>query len=163
MEHIQTVRTDKILGIISNPEYLEVYNKDLIPDKANVTLIAIHDTDKNPHPDFKVEGFHDVLQMNFWDTERDSDPKHPPITKEQGKEIKDFILKNKDTKFLIHCAAGMSRSAGVGMALECLLNCNGSPYEFSLSPSDVSAHPRYSPNLTVYDAIVKDDYEVPRL
>lgn len=37
-----------------------------------------------------------------------------PMTKEQGQQILDFIKKNKDVgNFMVHCAAGVSRSAAV--------------------------------------------------
>jgi len=50
---------------------------------------------------------------------------HPPISWEQGKELKEFILKNSNKSFLIHCTAGISRSAGVALAIECLIEYEG--------------------------------------
>ncbi len=39
-----------------------------------------------------------------------------PISMEQADEIYKFIVSNKDcTKFIVHCAAGISRSGAIGM------------------------------------------------
>ena len=76
------------------------------------------------------------------------------ITNEQGLIIREFIEKHKDKRFMIHCAAGVSRSAGVGCAVECIVNFEGSAYYYQTGSSDIKAHSRYSPNYTVFRAIV---------
>ncbi len=147
------VQSDIIVGIIGAEEYLGYYNRDEIENKEDIVLIAIHDPDRSSHPDFKVEGFADVLQMHFWDIETSIEG-YEAITLEQGKEIKEFIYQNKDKKFLIHCAAGISRSAGIGCAVECIVNYRGMNYEYKTGSSDIRNHWRYSPNWTVYDKII---------
>jgi len=147
------LKNDLFEGIIGCNEYITLYEADYI-DKFNTVLISIHDPDSDIHPDEKVQGFKDVLQIQFWDVE-DTIGNYTVIDKEQGKVIKDFIEKNKDKRFLVHCAAGQSRSAGVACAVECIVNFNGDDYAYKTGSSDVKGHERYSPNPAVYDAIIK--------
>jgi len=152
---INTVQTDLILGIISRNEYLQI--KDKI-DKEGIVLISISDESedglKEALTDEQVLGFDDVIRTKFWDVEQNIG-NYTVINDKVAKEIREFILRNKDKRFLIHCRAGQSRSAGVGMAVECLINHNGEKYQYSLDGTDIVKNPRYSPNLIVYDKILK--------
>lgn len=149
-----SIETPLIMGIISELEYLDYFNNDQI-DKNGTVLIAIKDPGQYKHPEFKVQGFDDVLQVQFWDIEKDCD-EYKCISPDTGKIIRDFIIKNKNKRFLIHCAAGISRSAGVGLAVECLIQNNGNKYEKAISGSKITEHARYHPNLKVYDIIIGD-------
>ncbi len=101
-----------------------------------------------------ISSFEDYKMIKFWDiTEKNKGCS--PITKEQGEELKEFILKNKDKRFLIHCSAGISRSAGVGMAVECIVGFNGCKYSYQTGYSAIKSFRRYSPNLKVFDTIIK--------
>lgn len=139
-------------GIVSKEEYLIMYNEDVL-DKFNTVLISIHDPNRAIHSPEKVQGWSDVLQIQFWDIEEDIGD-YKIITNEQGLIIREFIEKHKDKRFMIHCAAGVSRSAGVGCAVECIVNFEGSAYYYQTGSSDIKAHSRYSPNYTVFRAIV---------
>ena len=141
-------------GIVSWEEYLIMFNADVL-DKFNTVLISIHDPNREVHPPEKVKGFVDVLQIRFWDVE-DSIGNYNIIKPEQGAEIRQFIEEHKNLRFLVHCAAGVSRSAGVGMAIECICNYNGNVYEYHTSHSDIKSHNRYSPNYTVFDIIMNN-------
>ena len=154
LKYFNTISNDLIYAIIGKDEYLLGYNREWY-DKEGVCLIAIHNPGVNEHPSFMVKGFDDVLQVHFWDTEYDSEST-PLITKDTATNIKDFINKNKDKRFMLHCSAGISRSAGVGMAVECIINNNGNVYEYLTSNSGVKEHIRYHPNRAVFDMIVKD-------
>lgn len=140
-------------AVYGKKDYLKDYNNG-IPNKEDIALISIHDPDSVLHTDNKIEGFADVKQIQFWDVEK-SLGDYESISNEQGKELKEFIIKNKDRKFIVHCEAGQSRSAGVACAIECLVNYNGADYHYKTGSSNVKAHPRYSPNYTVYDKIIK--------
>jgi len=152
-------------GIVAKHEFLilnEIDEIDIAIDKKNTLLIAIHDVDKKIHSTEIVKDYKDVIQLKFWDVEEEIG-NYKPISIKQAKELKEFILKYKNpkensmknnSKFLIHCSAGMSRSAGIGMAIECLIKFNGNKYEYSISKSDIKEHPRYEPNYTVYDKII---------
>lgn len=159
---LNTVVTETILGVISESEYLELYERNEI-DKRNVVLISIKDPDNVPHALEKVSGFQDVLQISFWDLETPVGTNYKIITDEQGKEIQEFIVnclkKNPKSEFLVHCHAGISRSAGVAKAIECIKYFGvgeEAKYNYKTSfSSDIDAHFRYSPNLVVFDKIVK--------
>jgi len=148
------LKNDLFEGIIGKMDYLNLYNNDFI-DKFGTVLIAIHEPTGMVHPSIKTEGFDDVLQINFWDIENEFG-NYKPITKEQGLEMREFITKNKDKRFLVHCAAGQSRSAGVACAVECIVNFNGDAYAYGTGSSAVKSHERYSPNYVVFDKIIKD-------
>lgn len=153
------VQNDLFEGIMGAHEFKE-YQKGLsIDDRKNLVLISISEPDteeKMSDEPVHVVGFHDVLEMKFWDIEYPIGH-YEPLTWEQGKEMREFIVKNKDKKFLIHCRAGMSRSAGTGRAVECLVNHDGDIYAYCTSHSDIQDFQRYEPNLTVFDRIVKSD------
>jgi predicted protein tyrosine phosphatase len=100
------------------------------------------------------KAFNESIRLEFWDTE-DNVPGYPTISKEQAQELVDFILKNANKKFVIHCDAGQSRSAGVALAVECLLDHDGDKYSFSQSGAFVDK-PEYSPNRRVYDKILQE-------
>jgi len=148
----QYLHNELFEGILSKAEYLSLYDSNSIP-KDNVVLIAIHEPDDTIHPPEKVEGFNDVLQMQFWDIE-EAIGRYKPLDEIQAKELRDFIEKNKDKKFLIHCAAGISRSAGVGCAVECIVNYNSDTYSYKTGHSDIKSHWRYSPNPVVFYKIM---------
>ena len=146
------LKNDLFEGIVSWEEYLLMYNADVL-DKYDTVLISIHDPNRAIHPPEKVKGWHDVLQIQFWDVEHDIG-NYKILTNEQGKTIREFIEKHKDKKFMIHCAAGVSRSAGVGCAVECIVNFDGSKYDYQTGSSDIKSHSRYSPNYTVFNKII---------
>ena len=143
----QTNHVDAIIGIDEFRDHTRTFDKD------NLVLIAILDPDTESHELDLIDGYKDVIQAKFWDVE-EGIGKYTPITDEQGKELREFILKNKDSKFLIHCHAGVSRSAGVAMAVDCLLSHNGDKHDYSMFPCPITNHYRYSPNYVVYDAVV---------
>jgi predicted protein tyrosine phosphatase len=124
-----------------------------------VVLVSIQDPDDNEDLTTFKNKFKDSLTLKFWDTEDDlgvSSNGYPviPIDEKEANKFIDFLIKNKEEKFFIHCAAGQSRSAGVGLALETILKFNGDKYLASQFPSDIKDNKRYSPNLKVYDVIV---------
>ena len=88
-------------------------------------IISITDTDKADVIFEKNEanGIRAVLRLKFDDVERDYKNEHC-ITKEDAENIVKFVNKNKNKvdKFIVHCEAGVSRSAGVGAAIMKALN-----------------------------------------
>ena len=80
-----------------------------------------------------------------------------PINLIQAKEIYDFIMKNKNSEFLINCEAGVSRSAAVGLAIEYLLRDKGFYPKWEQFPSKVLQHWRYQPNMNVFNMIISFD------
>lgn len=145
---------------ITNNYLLAVVGRDEVPEVVTrfrriihkVSLISITDPDReNIQIDTSV--FKDVLEIKFWDLEAPFGD-YQIITKEQGKTIKDFI--NENEVFLVHCEAGISRSAGVAKAIECLKGFSGDTYLYSTTNSQDSIrnHVRYYPNNIVYNAVI---------
>ena len=93
------------------------------------------------------------IRQDFWDTE-DNVPGYDTISESQADELVRFIYNNQNRRFVIHCDAGQSRSAGAALAVECILKCNGDRYAFSLEAPFVGSNPRYTPNRKVYDKIM---------
>lgn len=92
-------------------------------DPGKTCLISINEPD---HEYAKIhdevtglKAWDDVLRIAFWDiTKRIPDLRFinewvEPMTEEQGKEIAEFIKKHSDASIIVHCMAGISRSAAV--------------------------------------------------
>lgn len=165
-QEIETISTPTIEAIISRDEMQCAIAQNIL-DKENLVLISIGEPGEHYkysilRPD-EVQGFKDYLQIEFWDVEEDFGD-YKIITDEQAKIIQNFILvnlqKDKDTRFIVHCKAGKSRSAAVGKAIEQIKFFGigeEAKYNYKTSfNSDISAHSRYTPNLTVFDKIVAD-------
>ena len=163
LQEVQTTSTDIIEAIISRNEMRCAIYQNII-DKQNLVLISISEPVLEHYNDEalldnEVKDFKDSLRVTFWDIEEDFG-NYKIITDEQAKEIQDFIIKNIDNKFIINCQAGKSRSAAVGKAIECITTFGigeEAKYNYLTSfNSEISAHSRYCPNLTVFDKIVKE-------
>jgi len=155
---IFSIHNDLIKAIISREEvkkYSENNFKDLEIDK-NTVLISITDPNTLILSEQILKNFKDKLNIQFWDVEENSEiGKYEIISKEKANIIKEFILKNKKNNFVIHCEAGISRSAGVGLAVECLIKFNGNKDKYLKEyKSDILEHHRYYPNQTVFKLIV---------
>ena len=100
--------------------------------------------------------FFDVLSVSFWDVTEDLEF-YKPISKKEAKEIAKFIHKHKNSKkkYIIHCSAGISRSAGVGMAIHCCLDFDGDISKFKKETCDIYNHERYRPNEYVFEKICR--------
>lgn len=142
-------------GIISYSEFMYLIDDPKL-NKPDIAVISITDPDLPIPSPRRFEGFFDFIQLQFWDIEK-SIGKYKPISNKQAEQVYNFILKNRYKKFLVHCMAGVSRSAGVACAIECIINYNGSNYNYKIGHSDVTKHPRYYPNWTVYDKIINKD------
>jgi len=152
--NIDSMSNDKILGVISHDEFLKSF--PTLENKNNIVLISILYKDSIPHNNEVLESFLDAKEFVFDDATFDEPDKDSfVISDDMAKSIKDFILKNKDSLFLIHCSAGKSRSAGVAKAVECLTLFDGNKYYYTTGhSSDIDLMARYTPNLVVYDKIL---------
>lgn len=115
-------------------------------------LISI--TDPNTSVIITKGHFATEIHEQFWDVEEPFQ-QYVPITPQQAERIREFILKNKDKNFVINCEAGMSRSAGIALAIEYLLRDIELYPKWHHFPSKVLAHQRYYPNYTVFTAITQ--------
>ena len=160
---VETICTDTVEAIISRDEMQCAIHQDIL-DKENLVFISISEPVLDHYQDEQlseeeVNGFKDSLRVKFWDIEEDFCD-YKIISDDTAKIIQDFIIKNKDNRFIINCKAGKSRSAAVGRSIECIVNFGigvEAKYLYKTSfNSGIQPPGRYSPNLTVFDKIVKD-------
>lgn len=166
IQEIETISTPTIEAVISREEMRCAIQQNIL-DKENLVLISVGEPGESYNDSIlskeEVQGFRDVLQIEFWDIEEDFGD-YKIITDEQAKTIQNFILvnlqKDPDTRFIINCKAGKSRSAAVAKAIEQIKFFGiGEEAKYRYKTcfnSEISAHSRYYPNLTVFDKIVKD-------
>ena len=161
IKNIVTVKTDNIEAIIGKEELETILNKNLIDNPKKYVLITISDPIIEDHSRKELdkkysEKFKDVYYLKMWDitteTKKEDGLKLEEISIKEIKNLSNFILKNIDSKFIINCNAGISRSAGVGLLVEYLAGGYENLYQFKTSYEDViSKHFRYSPNLIILD------------
>ena len=114
-------------------------------------VISISDPDKNG-PDLSSNpknGIQHRIQLFFADV----DVGQPDcITEEQAKSIAEFVLmiRSNVENLVVHCEAGMSRSAGVGAAVMKFINNNDCP---------IFDSPRFRPNMTCYRKVLNALYD----
>lgn len=156
-QEVFSVHNDLIKAIVGREEIIDLSKSDFtkINKDNNTVIISITDPDRAALSSEILNKFKDYLSISFWDVEEEIG-RIKPINKLQAKEIKEFIIKNKNNNFVIHCEAGMSRSSGVGLAVELYCKFDGDRYLFSTSKSDIKKHHRYHPNYTVFDMIVEE-------
>lgn len=86
------------------------------PLLSGAAIISINDTDKELEEMRGLIGKRPALFLKFKD-----DIKGEVITQEQCKAINDFIRKHRDKPFVVHCFAGISRSAAIAIHINNLL------------------------------------------
>lgn len=82
-------------------------------------------------------GISSVLRLWFDDVESGKDC----IQKEDTEKIKRFVEAHKEDSIIVHCDAGVSRSAGIAAALMKYYNGDDTP---------IFDNPRYCPNMLCY-------------
>ena len=87
----------------------------------------------------------DVLRLSFDDVYQGGEN---CMTDDDARKIAEFVNRYKDVaeQIVIHCGAGVSRSAGVGSALAFVLNGNEKELEHSAF---------FIPNTTVFQKVLK--------
>ena len=122
-----------------------------VESRTDIFLISIVDTDmwlESKEPYFK-EDHENVLNLNFDDVEHDGEPSPTnwnkgtrAFTEEQANKLFQFIKKHRDKKTcIVHCMAGISRSAGCGTFINGY--CGGDWEEFKRN------NPQICPNARV--------------
>lgn len=82
----------------------------------------------------------DIFRLQFNDIDRDDNPDVPPPKQEDFSGLKAFIDRQVCELLLIHCGAGVSRSAAVGAAVNEYLNLG----------QKIWGQQQYEPNRLVY-------------
>jgi len=149
------VLTPRIINILSRKEIEAFLRKTVkLPE---VAIISITDPDLKEIDKSLLSKADTFLVVKFWDIDEETDhPIYKPIDEETAKKVAEFIWKNRDKKFLINCEGGVSRSAGVGCAVECILRDRGSKYEFCLNGCPIVGNPRFKPNWYVFDKVIEE-------
>lgn len=156
MEGLVTCKGNSIYAIIGRDEIQSCPSCDkpynYVKEFPNyLCFITISDPDKQNIDDENY--FLDTLKLKFWDVEEEIG-RFAPIHLVQAKEIYNFIMKNRNSEFLINCEAGVSRSAAIGLAIEYLLRDFELYPKWEQFPSKVLQHWRYCPNMTVFEQII---------
>lgn len=118
-----------------------------IKNAPKTALISISSRDEIP-PDFNMDGSNGLLEVCIasFDDEEQGMPRC--IEQQDAEKIADFVCSiendNQIEKLVVHCGAGISRSAGVAAA--CSLYLLGDDSEFFDS--------RYCPNRTCYRMVL---------
>lgn len=151
-----TIQTNEIKGIVGRKDIIELslINFKSLNIDNNTILISLTDPKSKLLDNSISNNFKDTISLQFSDVEEDF-CNYIKMSNSQGKELLDFILKHKKDNFLIHCEYGKSRSAAVGMAIDCILNFNGNKKDYSLEPSKILNHPRYAPNMYIYNKLIE--------
>lgn len=115
-----------------------------LPDNVAIISICCTDTidDNTEYHYFKTSG--NVLNIEFDDLDKDvlyrlgpeavEQYEHRCMTDEQAKQMVEFILRNKDKNFYVHCSAGVSRSQAVIKFIH--LNLSEDKNQFELNPNN---------------------------
>ena len=116
-----------------------------INDIDDCIIISITDAGSEPNHFNDNSHIKAILNVQFNDVEF-GDSKC--ITYEQANNILKFVNDNINnvSKIIVHCEAGISRSAGVCAALMKIINDNDSP---------IFENPRFCPNMSCYRAIME--------
>lgn len=117
------------------------------PHSLRSLIISIRDPDAN-HSKWDLpiitadNGVQAILPLYFEDTDNDTS-----MSEKDAEAIAQFVLQKADTcdLLIVHCEAGMSRSAGTAAALMCWFNGDDSP---------IFDHAFYRPNTHCYRAVL---------
>lgn len=120
--------------------------------KRNFIVISIHDIEQIPNLfNLKNRRLKGVLELAFDDVEW---PSKRAISEADALKIIRFCeaMKDKIDLIVVHCEAGISRSAGVCAALMKIFNNDDMP---------IFNNARYCPNMSCYRAVLNAKYGKP--
>lgn len=151
--HFFTAKTKHIDFIFGRKEFLTLTflaNKDFL---KNYNVISITEPEEEFIDNTVFKYFNNFIKLSFSDinynletTNNYFDIKEDirTISNEQIKLLQQFIISNKDKKFIIHCTVGISRSSAIGLFIEEILNDN--PIDIKKNQLLILNHERYCPN-----------------
>ena len=156
-KNVFSIQTDLVKAIISRSEIIE-YSKNkfenLNKDDKTV-LISITDPNNDLLSNDILNQFKDSLCVQFWDIEEQIG-NYEPINDEITLKILNFIEKHKTNNFIIHCEAGISRSAAIGLAIFYICQFKHIDKDVFLNNDNpLKEHIRYYPNMFVFNRIVE--------
>lgn len=164
--HFFTVKTKHIDFIFSRKEFVTLTflsEKDFL---KNYNVISITEPTEEDFDDNIFKYFNNFIKLSFSDIHYDLTHTNSyfdvnedilTISNEQIILLKDFIINNKDKKFIIHCTAGISRSPAIGLYIEELLNDNS--IDIKKNQILIINHDRYYPNKNVVFKTIGKTFE----
>lgn len=166
-----SIQTKNIELIIGQDEFTTLSLLTKKEDLKKYNCISIYEPFESILPIELYENFNAHLILEFSDIRRDfrkmyKDNKisldtYDSLEKDEIKNahldiLIDFILNNKDKKFIINCYAGISRSAAIGYILEDILNKDINEKE--IEQNKILSHWRYSPNKMIIEKFTKLEF-----
>ena len=150
-----STKTKHIELIIGQEEFISLSLLTKKEDLNDFNIISIFEPTETILPIELYESFNSHLILTFSDIRKKIEDTNLSLNEKeelskleiQNKDfeiLKDYILNNKDKKFIINCQVGVSRSAAIGIILENLLNDN--QIDIDLEMNKILSHWRYSPN-----------------
>lgn len=119
-------------------------------------IISITDVDSDNNRFNRQSNIVGICEVKFDDVEKGE---KNCITKNDAQKIVDFMKRHEDVpNVVVHCEAGVSRSAGCCAALM---------YIYNGSDMEIFSNPRFCPNMTVYRTVLNafmgenDDWTFP--
>lgn len=159
-----STKTKHIELIIGQEEFISLSLLTKKEDLNDFNIISIFEPTETILPIELYESFNSHLILIFADIRKKIEDTNLSLNEKeelskleiQNKDfeiLKDYILNNKDKKFIINCQVGVSRSAAIGIILENLLNDN--QIDIDLETNKILSHWRYSPNPIILENISK--------
>lgn len=113
-------------------------------DIEDCIIISITDIDKEINKFASNPHIKNICRLQFDDVEI-NEPRH--ITRNDAEKILEFVnhYVDKIDKIVVHCEAGVSRSAGVCAALMQIINGDD---------SEIFDNPKFCPNMTCYRTVL---------
>lgn len=166
-----SIQTKNIELIIGQDEFTTLSLLTKKEDLKKYNCISIYEPFESILPIELYENFNAHLILEFSDIRRDfrkmykenkiSLETYDSLEKDEIKNshldiLRDFILNNKDKKFIINCYAGISRSAAIGYILEDILNKDINEKE--IEQNKILSYWRYSPNKMIIEKFTKSEF-----
>ena len=162
-----STKTKHIELIIGQEEFISLSLLTKKEDLNDFNIISIFEPTETILPIELYESFNSHLILIFADIRKKIEDTNLSLNEKeelskleiQNKDfeiLKDYILNNKDKKFIINCQVGVSRSAAIGIILENLLNDN--QIDIDLETNKILSHWRYSPNPIILEKYFKKDF-----
>lgn len=153
-DRVFSVSSGVVRGVLGRREVegLTKEDADYLGVDENTVLISITDPNSPALPDGVFGVFRDSISLEFWDVE-ESFGGYNPISDRQASELRVFIEENRGGSFVVHCEAGQSRSAGIGLAIFLICQHGDDRESFAFSENPIRRHHRYHPNYFVFEKI----------
>lgn len=131
-----------VFTVLSRSSAIAYSYRNDIPKTEIISISEIYDMFPEFNDNRKIKR---ILKLKFDDTEI-GEPNH--ITREDARKIAEFVksIMPDTEQIIVHCTAGISRSAGVCAAILKYLKGDD---------SEIFDNPKYFPNMTCYRMVLE--------